>query len=40
MSILDASGLAKSRRREEMFQIEKPTGAAIPMISKRMRNDS
>jgi hypothetical protein len=40
VSILDSSGLVMSRRRTKMFQIEKPSGAAIPMISKRMRNDS
>jgi hypothetical protein len=40
MSILDASGLARSRRRAKMFQSGILSGIAIPVTSKRMRNES
>lgn len=40
MSILDASGLMKLRRRTRMFQIEMYADGAVSMISKRMQNDS
>ena len=40
MSILDASEQVTSRCRAKMFQIEMLPGPAIPVIPKRMRNDS
>ena len=40
IAILDASGPVMSHRRGQMFQVELLAGTAIPMISKRMRNDS
>jgi hypothetical protein len=40
MSILDASEQVMSHCRAKMFQIEMLPGPAIPMIPKRMRNES
>jgi hypothetical protein len=40
MAILGGSGPVMSHRRGQMFQVELLAGMAIPMISKRMRNDS